>query len=352
MKPFTLGSRILSPDHPCYIIAEMSANHGGSLNKAKEIVLAAKRAGADAIKLQTYRPDTITLHSNKQDFLLPSKNAWSDHGSLFDLYERAFTPWEWHAELFSLAKKIGIDIFSTAFDETAVELLESLSTPAYKIASPEITHIPLIKVIAQTKKPVIMSTGVAELSDIALAVRTLKDNGCENIVILKCCSSYPAPYETIHLNTIPNIAETFGCLAGYSDHTLGGAIPIAAAVLGAKVIEKHLVLTKKDETIDSFFSSDEAEFTQIVNDIRSAEKALGQVSYELDEESQKNYWGRRSIYISANIGIGDVFTDKNLQVVRPHFGLHPKYWADVIGRKCAMILEVGDRLTIEAVDWT
>jgi pseudaminic acid synthase len=350
MKNIKIGRKEIGQGLPSYIIAEMSGNHCGNFELAVEIIKAAKKCGADAVKLQTYTPDTITLNSEKEDFKIPSSNPWSSFNTLYKVYEKGFTPWEWHADLFKIAKEVGIDIFSSPFDETAVDLLESLGAPAYKIASPEITHIPLLEKVAKTGKPVIVSTGVAQLVDIDLAVKTLKKHGCSDIILLKCTSSYPAPPESIHLKTIPNLSETFDCLAGLSDHTLGLGVPIGAVALGATVIEKHFILEKTPDSVDGFFSLDQQEFTSMVDEIRKLEKALGKVNYELDQEGMKNYWGRRSLYISASIKKGEVLTEKNMKCVRPSFGLHPKHYFEVLGKKVNRDLELGDRLSFDVID--
>lgn len=350
MKTIKIGNKKIGADQPTYIIAEMSGNHCGDFEKAVEIIRAAKACGADAVKLQTYTPDTITLKSDNEDFRLPSTNPWSSFNTLYSVYEKGYTPWEWHQDLFKIAADVGIDIFSSPFDETAVDLLESLNAPIYKIASPEITHIPLLKKVAQTKKPVIVSTGVAELVDIELAVKTLKDNGCKDIILLKCTSSYPAPPESINLKTIPDLAKRFECLSGISDHTLGVGVPIGAVALGAKVIEKHFILEKTQDSVDGFFSLDIAEFTMMVSEVRKLEKAIGKVSYKLDEEGMKNYWGRRSLYISSPVQKGETLTAQNVKCVRPHFGLHPKHYFEILGKKVNKDLKAGDRLSLDVIE--
>jgi len=332
-----------------YIIAEMSGNHCGELEYAKKIIRAAKEAGANAVKLQTYTADTITLNCDKEDFQIPSDNPWATKNTLYELYNEAHTPWEWHKELFAEAKEVKIDIFSSPFDHSALELLESLCAPAYKIASPEITDIPLIKAIALTKKPVILSTGVANKADIELALKTLKDNGCKDVVILKCTSSYPSPPETINLRTMVDFKESFNCLYGLSDHTLGIGIPVASVAMGASVIEKHFILERTDKSVDGFFSLDKKEFKQMVDEIRKVEKALGVVNYEIDDESKKNLWGRRSLYISDKVKKGETFSSKNVRSVRPHYGLHPKYFENILGKKATKDLELGDRLSWDCV---
>ena len=350
MERIKIGSKYIGTNDPTYIIAEMSGNHGGSLETALQIVRAAANSGADAIKLQTYTADTITLNSNKEDFQLPGESPWSASRTYYQLYKEAFTPWEWHKILFAEAKKLGIDIFSSPFDETAVDLLEDLGACAYKIASPEVTHIPLLKKVAATKKPVIFSTGVAELPDIELAVKTLRDNGCKDIIILKCTTAYPADPELLNLRTIQNIEQEFKVIPGFSDHSLGIAASIVAVALGAKVIEKHFTLTSEDKSVDSFFSLETEQFSKMIQEIRFTEKSLGVVQYELDEHGKKSAQGRRSLYISANIQSGELISEKNIKCVRPSFGLHPKHWDEVIGRKVRRNLEVGDRLRLEDLE--
>ena len=345
-----IGNKVIDATSPTYIIAEMSANHGGDFNKALEIVSVAAESGADAIKLQTYRADTITLDSDKEDFFIPSDNPWESHKTLFSLYEKAYTPWEWHHDLIQEGKKLGLDVFSSAFDSSAVEFLEKLDVPAYKIASPEITDVGLLKKVAQTKKPVIVSTGVAGLSDIVLAVGTLRKEGCEQIILLKCTSSYPAPPEEINLNTIPHMAQMFDCLVGISDHTLGIGVPVAAVALGARVIEKHFILNKEDDSPDAFFSLDPQEFRLMVEEVRKVEKALGTIIYEPTEKVRKNMWGRRSLYISQDVKAGETLSEDNVKSVRPAFGLHPKYFEKIIGKKVKENLEKGDRLSWEVIE--
>lgn len=349
MSKFKINGRKIGANEPCYIIAEMSANHSGSLDKAIEILHAAKAAGADAIKLQTYRAETITLNSTKPDFCLPSDNPWQEHVSLYSLYEKAYTPWQWHETLFAEAKKIGLDIFSSPFDTSAVDLLESLDAPVYKIASPEITDIPLLKKVASTGKPIILSTGIAELSDIELAVQTLRQNGCEQLAILKCTTAYPTPFSECNLATIADIATRFNCVSGLSDHTLGLVSPIASIALGAKIIEKHFILDKSDDSVDAFFSLDEKEFKQLVGAVRDAEQAIGSVNYSITQSAQKNILARRSLYFCRDLNAGAVITENDIQSVRPGFGLHTQYYDDVLGKTVARDVSHGDRVTFDAV---
>ena len=344
-----IGDKILGEGTPTFIVAEMSGNHGGSLERALEIVRAAKRTGADAIKLQTYTADTITLKCSKEDFKLLSDSPWASHSTLWDLYNKAHTPWDWHEAIFQEARKIGIEIFSSPFDATAVDLLESLNVSVYKIASPEITNIPLIEKVAKTGKPVIISTGIGDLSDIELALSTLKNAGAAEIIVLKCTTAYPAPAEESNLITISDMITRFNVLSGLSDHTIGTAAAIAAVALGGSLIEKHFTLDGDEETVDSFFSSAEAEFTQMVKDIRFLDKALGKISYDITTSSIPSLRGRSSLYIAASIKSGEIFTAENIKAVRPSFGLHPKYFKEILGRKAKKDLELGDRLSWEDI---
>ncbi|QTL34227.1 pseudaminic acid synthase [Pseudoalteromonas viridis] len=340
-----INDTCIGEDFPCYIIAEMSANHGGDLNNAFKLLKAAKEAGANAVKLQTYTADTITLNSTKEDFTLPGDNPWEAHKTLYSLYEKAYTPWEWHDALFEEGKRLGLDIFSSPFDDSAVELLESLGAPAYKIASPEITDVALLKRVAQTKKPVILSTGIANYADIELAVSVLRDNGCEQLAILKCTTAYPTPFAECNLRTIPDLKAAFNCVAGLSDHTLGIVAPVAAVTLGAKIIEKHFVLDKADDSVDAFFSLDQSEFALLVSSVRQCESALGKVSYEISASAQKNMLARRSLYFCRNLSAGDVISRDDIRSVRPGFGAHPKYLEQYIGQVLDVSVELGDRVS-------
>jgi pseudaminic acid synthase len=346
MKNFILGSKEVGEYCPVYIIAEMSANHCGSYEKAIETIHAAKECGADAIKLQTYRADTITLDCDSNDFKIPSHNPWSDNRSLYSLYEKAFTPWKWHKGLFKEAKKIGIDIFSSPFDESAVDLLEELNCPVYKIASPEVTHIPMIERIAKTKKPVIISTGCSRKDDIELALSTLRKNGCSEIVVLKCTASYPAPISELNLLTISDIPKAFNCFAGLSDHTLGIVSPIVSVSLGAKVIEKHFLPDKSDDSVDGHFSLGREEFKQMVETVREAEQSLGNITYDLGREGEKSFWLRRSLYISKEVKAGDTISRENIKCVRPSHGLHPLHFNSVLGKKFNKDIKIGTALSM------
>lgn len=348
MTKFKIGSRLVGPGHDTYVIAEMSGNHGGIFERAIEIIRLAKDSGADAVKLQTYTADTITLNCSKPDFQLP-KGPWESYPNLYSLYKNAYTPWEWHKDLFKYARKIGIEIFSSPFDASAVELLESLDTAVYKIASPEITDIPLLKTVAETKKPVILSTGVANLEDIQLAVESLEKFGCKHYAILKCTTAYPTPFSEVNLKTMSDLRDRFNCPVGISDHSIGNVVPILSIGLGANLIEKHITLDEK-ETVDSFFSSSGANFKELVRNIREAEQSLGKISYELSSEAQKSYGGRRSLYVCRNISKGEKLTTENVRSVRPAYGLHPKYLFEILGKKVKRDLELGDRLSLEDIE--
>ena len=332
-----------------FIVAELSANHAQDLNLAKETIYAIKEAGADAVKLQTYTPDTMTIDSRKEYFLIKQGTLW-DGKTFYDLYKEAYTPWEWHAELKELAEKLGLLFFSTPFDKTAVDFLEDLNVPIYKIASFEITDIPLIEYVASKGKPVIISTGIATLSDIEEAVNACRRVGNDQIVLLKCVSAYPAPLEDVNLRTIPNMAETFGCIVGLSDHTLGISVPVAAVALGARVIEKHFILSKDIDSPDREFSLTPEEFGQMVKAIREVEKALGRVSYELTEKMKKGREFARSLFVVKDMKKGEIFTEENVRSIRPGYGLHPKYLKDILGRRARRDIEKGTPLSWDLVD--
>ena len=330
-----------------FIIAELSANHGHNLDVAIESVRAAKRAGADAIKIQTYTADTLTLDCDKPDFIC-GKGLWEGE-TLYQLYQKAYTPWEWHEEIFRVAKEEGLVCFSTPFDKTAVDLLESLSNPIYKIASFEITDIPLIQYIAAKHKPVILSTGIATEEDIQLALNTLRAGGCTDITLLKCTSAYPAPIEDANLLTIPDMKQRFGVKVGLSDHTEGSAVPMAAVALGAEVVEKHFIINRSIGGPDSAFSMEAADFKLMVENIRKVEAALGSVTYPTDPSKIKGREFCRSLYVAQNVKTGDLITENNVKSVRPGFGLHPKHLSDVMGKKFAKDCEKGERFSLEIV---
>ena len=331
-----------------FIIAELSANHNGSKQIALDSIRAAKQAGADAIKIQTYTADTLTLNCNKPDFKV-GKGLWEGE-TFYSLYQKAYTPWEWHDEIFKVAHQEGLICFSTPFDKTAVDLLESLNNPIYKIASFEITDIPLIKYIASKHKPIILSTGIAMEEDIQLALDTIRAEGNNDITLLKCTSAYPAPIEDANLLTIPDMKQRFGVKVGLSDHTEGNAVPMAAVALGAEVVEKHFIIDRSIGGPDSAFSMEADEFRQMVENIRQVEKSLGRVNYPNDPASIKGREYSRSLYVARPTKKGDAITEDNVRSVRPGFGLHPKYLFELIGRKVNCDLEVGDRMCWEVVE--
>lgn len=347
---FKIGSTFVGETYPVFVVAEMSGNHGGSLERALEIVRAASRAGATALKLQTYTPNTITLNSKSKDFQVVN-DSWSQYKCLWDLYDEAYTPWEWHEAIFAEAKRLKMEIFSSPFDESSVDFLEALNVSAYKIASPEINHIPLLEKIALTKKPVILSSGLSDLDDINLALDTLRKAGVEEIALLKCTTAYPAPIDELNLKTISDIHTRFNVVPGLSDHSIGNENAILSIGLNAKIIEKHITLDDDKTTVDSFFSSSESSFAQLVRSIRNAELALGSVNYDLTISSGKNISGKRSIYVSSTIAAGETFTCANVKCVRPAHGLHPKYYSLLIGKTANKDLLFGHRLNFEDVEW-
>jgi pseudaminic acid synthase len=323
-----------------FIIAEMSANHNGSLKIAKQTIQKAKECGADAIKLQTYRADTITLNSKNKDFKITQGTLWDDK-YLYELYEKAYTPWQWHKELFEYAREVGIDIFSSPFDKSAVDFLEQFNPSAYKIASFEITDYELVRYTASKMKPIIISTGIAYKDEIKDVVEICRSVGNNNIILLKCTSAYPASLEEANLLSIPDLAKTFGVISGFSDHTLGSTAPIVAVTLGAKVIEKHFIIDKSIGGEDAAFSMNADEFKEMVLKIREVEKLLGKVDYSMATKKSREH--SRSIYVSCDIKKGDILSEKNLKSVRPAFGMHPKYLSKVLGTKAKKDYKFGDR---------
>lgn len=332
----------------CIIVAEMSANHGGSKQLAIETIKAAKRAGADAIKMQTYTADTITLDSEKPDFIINEGSIW-DGRSFYELYQKAYTPWEWHEELFQVAHEEGLICFSSPFDKTAVDLLESLNAPMYKIASFEITDIPLIEYAASKMKPMIIATGIAEIEDIQLAVDACRKVGNNDITLLKCTSAYPAPVEEANVVMIRDLAERFGVKAGLSDHTIGSMAPVLAVANGAVMIEKHFILNKQIESEDASFSMDENEFRDMVQEVRLAESAMGKVDYTLTEKMKGSRTACRSLYVAEDVKKGDVITEQNVRSVRPGYGLHPKYLPEILGKRVNRDLEKGERFSLKMI---
>lgn len=343
-----ISNKLISNQSPVFIIAELSANHNGSLETALETIRAAKRAGADCIKLQTYTADTITIDSRKDDFLIKG-TIWEGR-NLYELYQEAYTPWEWHQALFEEAKKQGLICFSSPFDNTAVDFLEKLNAPAYKIASFEITDIPLIEYVASKGKPIILSTGIATMEDIELALDACRRMGNNDIALLKCTSSYPAPIEEANMVMVKDFAERFGVIAGLSDHTMGATVPIVATCFGAKIIEKHFILDRSIGGPDASFSMNELEFTEMVKGVREAEKAIGVVDYRLTDKQVKGRDFSRSLYVINDIKSGDFITEENVRSIRPGFGLHPKYLPEIVGRRTLKNLCKGDRLSLSFIE--
>ncbi|OEE67942.1 pseudaminic acid synthase [Enterovibrio norvegicus FF-33] len=343
----TIDRRKIGPEHKPYVIAEMSANHNGSLERAFQTIEMAKRAGADAVKMQSYTADTITLNCASAEFQI--KGGLWDGRTLYDLYQEAHTPFDWHKPLFDKARDVGITLFSTPFDFSAVDLLEDLNAPAYKIASFEAIDLPLIRYVAQTGKPMIISTGMANNDEIAEAVAMARDSGCKELVLLHCISAYPAPASQSHLRTISDLSSRFHTIGGLSDHTLGTTVSIAAVALGASVIEKHVTLSRNDPGPDSTFSLEPHELEALCRDTGIAWQALGQADYQLKDAEKANVQFRRSLYISDDIKAGDKFTAQNVRSVRPGFGLAPKYYDDVIGKTASADIAFGTALRWDMV---
>lgn len=335
-----IDSKLISKTSPVFIIAELSANHNGNLQTAIETIKAAKKAGADCIKLQTYTADTMTIDCDKDDFII--KGTIWEGKNLYKLYQEAYTPWEWHKTLFKTAEEEGLVCFSSPFDKTAVDFLEELNTPAYKIASFEITDIPLIEYAASKGKPMIISTGIATHQDIELALDACRRMGNNDIAILKCTSSYPAPIEEANMCMVKDLAERYNVISGLSDHTIGSTVPIVATCFGAKIIEKHFILDRSIGGPDASFSMDEKEFTAMVKAVREAEKAVGVVDYNLTEKQKKGRDFSRSLYVIEDIKAGGVISEKNVRSIRPGYGMHPKYLMEIIGKKVRFDINKGD----------
>ena len=350
-KEIVIGERTISENAPVFVIAEMSANHLMDFDRAVKIMKAAKDAGADAVKIQTYTPDTITLDSDDPCFQITQGTIW-DGTTLHKLYETAYTPWEWQPKLMKIAQDMGLIFFSSPFDLSSIDFLEEMNVPAYKVASFEITDIPFIRKIARLGKPILMSTGIAYLADIELALKTCREAGNENVILLKCTSAYPAPYEEINLKTIPSMGEVFGCLTGLSDHTMGSAVAGAGVALGAKVVEKHLTLRRADGGADAAFSMEPEEFKEMVEHIRQIEKAVGKVTYELTEKQKKSREHSRSLFVAQDMKAGDVFTPENLRSVRPSCGLHTMYYEELLGKKISRDARLGTPMSWDLVDFS
>jgi pseudaminic acid synthase len=342
-----IGNYKIDINSKVFIIAELSANHNGSLETAIETIHAAKRAGADCIKLQTYTADTITIDCDKEDFIIKD-TIWGGR-KLYDLYNEAYTPWEWHKKLFETAKEVGLECFSSPFDKSAVDFLEQLNVPAYKIASFEITDIPLIEYAASKGKPVIISTGIAETDDIELALDACRRMGNNNIALLKCTSSYPAPIDEANMTMVKDLAEKFNVLSGLSDHTIGNIVPVVATCFGAKIIEKHFIIDRTIGGPDASFSMNENEFTEMVRAVRSAEKAIGKIDYSLTEKQKKGKDFSRSLYFINDLKVGNTITENDIKSIRPGYGLHPKYINDIIGKKVLKNVAFGDRVELNDI---
>jgi pseudaminic acid synthase len=346
MQNIQINHTTIGQGHRPFIIAEMSGNHNQSLERALAIVDAAAEAGAHAIKLQTYTADTMTIEGA---YTITDPNSLWKGRELYDLYKEAYTPWEWHQPIFERAKEKGIIAFSSPFDESAVDFLESLGAPLYKIASFENTDWPLLKKVAATGKPVIMSTGVATIADIDEAVRVLKEGGCTELILLKCTSTYPASPENTNIATIPHMAQLFQCPVGLSDHTMGIGAAIAAVALGARVIEKHFTLNRSDGGVDSAFSIEPAELKSLVIESERAWQALGTIQYGVQKAEQKNLLFKRSIYTSQNVAAGELFTKENTRIIRPGHGLAPKHWDQILNKPARQALSKGTPLTWDVV---
>jgi len=347
-SPVRINGRAIGPGHPVYVVAELSANHNQSLESALELVEAARAAGADAVKLQTYKPETMTLRSDSALFRISEGTLWKGR-SLFDLYSEAFTPWEWHPLLKNQSENVGLDFFSTPFDASAVEFLEELRVPAYKIASFELVDLPLLRRVAATGKPVILSTGMATKPEIQEAVDTLRSSGADQLVLLRCNSAYPAEPRDMNLRSITDMLEAFGTPVGLSDHTLDATVPVAAVALGACVIEKHLTLSRSLPGPDSAFSLEPAEFKAMVDAVRSAEQALGSVTYGPTERERPSLVFRRSLFVVAPVRQGEPFTRENVRAIRPGYGLHTRHLEDILERVASRDIGAGTPLGWELV---
>jgi len=341
-----IGNRRIGHGYSPYIVAEISANHHQQFDEAVKLIEAAKKAGADAVKLQTYTPDTITIKCNASEFQISGGTLW-DGKTLYDLYGEAYMPWEWQPKLKKVADDLGIELFSTPFDKTAVDFLEEMGVPVYKIASFEIVDIPLIEYIASKGKPMIISTGMATQDEIDEAIQAARRGGARQIALLKCTSAYPAPPEEMNLRAIPNMARKFKVPIGLSDHTLGIAIPVAAVALGACIIEKHFTLSRSVLGPDSAFSLKPDEFKTMVEAVRTAEKALGKISYKVSEQETKSRVFRRSLFVVKDVQKGEVFTEENVRSIRPGYGMHPRHFKDVLGRRAARDIHRGTPLSWE-----
>ncbi|MCD4780253.1 MAG: pseudaminic acid synthase [Candidatus Omnitrophica bacterium] len=344
-----INKRLIGIDQPPFIIAEMSGNHNQSLDRALAIVDAAAECGCDALKIQTYTADTLTIDSRRKDFLVKDKNSLWDGYSLYELYQKAYTPWEWHKDIFKRCRQAGLICFSTPFDETAVDFLEELKVPAYKIASFENAHIPLLKKVAKTGKPIILSTGMIPYDDLKYSVRVLRENGAKDIILLKCTSSYPSIPKEAHLMTIPDMRKKFKCVIGLSDHTSGTGVAIASIALGARVIEKHFTLARSDGGVDAAFSLEPLEMKELIVSAQKAFCALGQIQYGPTRHEKSSLRFRRSIYAVQDIQAGEQFTKENISIIRPGYGLEPKHFYAILGCKALVHIKRGTAITTKQV---
>ncbi|GFI03290.1 pseudaminic acid synthase [Lachnospiraceae bacterium] len=348
-KEIKIGSHVISEHSPVFIVAELSANHNQDYGRAVEILHAAKEAGADAVKLQTYTADTITIDCDDPCFQINEGTIW-DGTTLYKLYQQAYTPWEWQPKLMEEAARLGLVCFSSPFDFTSVDFLEQMQVPAYKIASYEINDIPLIRKIARLHKPVIFATGIAYPEDIERALSVCREEGNRDVILLKCVSSYPTPYEDVNLNVIPTLAQTYDCLVGISDHTMGSIVSAGSIALGVKMVEKHFTLRRADGGPDGAFSMEPEEFSRMVKDIRIMEKALGSSEYKLTPTQELEHGGSRSLFVVKDIAKGEVLTSENIRSIRPGNGLHTMYYEEVLGKKANIFLRKGTPLQWELID--
>ena len=349
MKAIRIGSHIVGRQHAPFIIAEMSGNHNQSLERALEIVEAVAKSGVHALKIQTYTPDTMTLDLDEREFHISDPNSLWAGTSLYNLYSEAYTPWEWHKPIFDRARELNIIPFSTPFDDTAVDFLEDLNVPCYKIASFENTDLPLIRRVAATSKPLLISIGLATVAELDETVCVARDAGCKDLILLKCTSTYPASAENTNILTIPHLRKLFGCEVGLSDHTMGVGVSVASVALGATVIEKHFTLNRADGGVDSNFSMEPAEMTQLVMETERAWQALGQVNYGPTEAEEQSIQFRRSLYVVTDLKAGDVITRENVRAIRPGLGLPPKYLEQVLGKTLKLDVRRGTGLTWELI---
>lgn len=348
-KSITIDNQIINAEAPTYIIAEMSGNHLMDFNRAKDIIYRLKDSGVNAVKLQTYTADTITINSDNPEFQIHG-GLW-DGETLYSLYQKAYTPWEWQKELVEYANSLGLSCFSSPFDLTAVDFMDEIGMPAYKVASYEINDIPMIRKIAKKGKPIIISTGTAHLEDIERALRICKEEENEQVILLKCTSAYPCPYEDMNIRAIPLLERTFDCLAGLSDHSFGSEVALGAVALGAKVIEKHVTIKRTDGGPDAGFSMEMEEFIDMVRQIRNLEKALGKATFQLTEKQEDARGGTRSLYVTKDIKAGEVFTEENVKSIRPGKGMHTMYYEELLGKKAARDIPFATPLSFGDVMW-